>query len=260
MPACCARSASTAPRPISTPTCRRTTTSISRTTTNWSTFPTRIWCCRRCRKCPKATRSPGSTWSCGCARSGEPHQDSSYAGLTRVSINLHHMLFRSRWVAGSSPATTRELLHLLIRVDAPQPLLSDPAAEAVAGDGPPAGGALPDLGHYAGLQAGGDCAGGIGAIVQRRQFILGLHRDDRGAAARQQRVIDPALGAFGVADPTPVLEFGGDFDRQPRAGVDPGDVVVLGRAGAHVHMIRFEADVARHRQAAGGLRRILCRK
>ena len=26
---------------------------------------------RRCRKCPKATRSPGSTWSCGCARSAE---------------------------------------------------------------------------------------------------------------------------------------------------------------------------------------------
>jgi len=58
-------------------------------------------------------------------------------------------------------------------------------------------------------------------------------------------VIDPALRALGIANPAPVLEFGGDLDRQARAGVNPGDVIVLGRAGADVHMIGFEADVAR---------------
>jgi len=36
------QSASTAPRPISTPTCRRIIISISKTTTNWSTFRIRI--------------------------------------------------------------------------------------------------------------------------------------------------------------------------------------------------------------------------
>ena len=34
-------------------------------------IPTRISCCRRCRKFRRATRSPASTWSCGCARSAE---------------------------------------------------------------------------------------------------------------------------------------------------------------------------------------------
>ena len=37
---------STAPRPISTPTSPRITTFTSRTTTSWSIFPIRIWCCR----------------------------------------------------------------------------------------------------------------------------------------------------------------------------------------------------------------------
>ena len=37
--ACCVRSASTAPRPISTPMCRRITISSSRATTSWSIFP-----------------------------------------------------------------------------------------------------------------------------------------------------------------------------------------------------------------------------
>src|SRR5664279_4320483 len=130
MRACCARSALTAPRPISTPTSRRITTSTSRTTTNWSTFRTRIWCCRRCRKCPKATRSPGSTWSCGCARSAEPFSD--------LRIILRN---------------DEESVHLLVGVDTPQPLLFDPAVEAVADDAAPACATLLELGHDAGLQA-----------------------------------------------------------------------------------------------------------
>ena len=85
-------------------------------------------------------------------------------------------------------------------------------------------------------------------------------RDDGGAAAGQQGMIDPALGALGVAHAAPVLEFSGDFDRQARAGVDPGDVIVLGRTGPDIHMIGFEADIARHRQPAGGTRRRGCRR
>src|SRR5215207_8639806 len=73
-------------------------------------------------------------------------------------------------------------------------------------------------------------------------------------------MIDPALGALGIAHATPVLELGGDFDRQPRAGIDPGDIVILGRTGPDIHMVGLEADVARHRQAARGGGRILGRK
>src|ERR1700732_5097997 len=142
------------------------------------------------------------------------------------------------------------LIPLLIGVDAPQPLLFDPAIETVAGDAAPARRAVFDLGDDAGLQAGGDSAGRIGALVERREVVLALHGDDRGAAARQQRVIDPALGTFGIANPAPVLELGGDLNRKTRAGVNPGDVIVLGRPRADVHMIGLEADVARHRQTA----------
>src|SRR5882757_7910158 len=158
MPACCARSASTAPRPISTPTCRRTIISTSRTITSWSTFPIRIWCCRGCRKCPKATRSPASTWSCGCARSAS----------------------RRRRKAGLPS------LHLLVRVDAPQALLLDPAVESVAGDAAPAIGAFLDLRDDAGLQAGRHRAGGVGMVIERGQFVLALHGDDGGAPSGQQ--------------------------------------------------------------------------
>src|SRR5712664_227254 len=218
MRACCVRSASTVPRPISTPTCPRITTSTSKTVTNWSTFRIRIWCCRRCRKCPRVTRSPGSTWSCGCARSADVSVYLSCAGLTRASIDLHSMFFGSGWVAGSSPATTndcrsrrrgrfRSLLHLLVGVDAPQPLLLDPAVEAVAGDAAPTCRAALDLGHDAGLQAGRDRAGFVGALVERREFVLGLHGDDSGAATGQQRVVNPPLGSLRLPDPAPVLEF-----------------------------------------------------
>src|SRR3954454_16786318 len=69
------------------------------------------------------------------------------------------------------------LLHLLVGIDAPQPLLLDPTVKTVAGDAAPAGCALLDLGHHAGLQAGCDRAAGIWAVVERGQVILGLHGD-----------------------------------------------------------------------------------
>src|ERR1700675_4984994 len=114
--------------------------------------------------------------------------------------------------------TTEYSIHLLIGVNAPQPLLFDPAVKTVADHAAPAGRAFLDLGDDAGLQSSGNAAGWICVIVERRQFFLGLHGDDRSAAARQQRMIDPALGALGIAHPAPVLELGGDFDRQARAG------------------------------------------
>src|SRR5215217_2112425 len=100
-------------------------------------------------------------------------------------------------------------LHLLIRVDAPQALLLDPAVKAVADHAAPAIGAFLDLGDDANLQTGRNRAGWIGTIIERRQLVLGLHGDDRRAAAGQQGMIDPALGALGITHAAPVLELGG---------------------------------------------------
>src|ERR1700751_1005716 len=90
-------------------------------------------------------------------------------------------------------------IHLLVGVDAPQALLLDPAVKALACDMAPMLVARLHLGDDAGLQARGDRARRIGAVIERREIVLVLHGDDRSASSRQQRVIDPAFGAFGVA-------------------------------------------------------------
>src|SRR5579862_4485924 len=142
-----------------------------------------------------------------------------------------------RDAASAAPRDEDLSIHLFVGVDAPEPLLLDPAVKAAPEDMAPAGGAILDLRDDAGLEAGADGARRIGAFVERGEVVLVLHGDDRGAAAGQQRVIDPALGAFGIADPAPVLEFGGDLDRQAGARIDPGYVVVLGGTCANVHVI-----------------------
>src|SRR6186997_3135909 len=76
----------------------------------------------------------------------------------------------------------RNSLHLFVRVDAPQPLLLDPAVKTVADHAAPAIGAFLDLGDDAGLQAGRNRAGAVGAIVERGKLVPALHGDDRGAA------------------------------------------------------------------------------
>src|SRR5260370_20643791 len=96
------------------------------------------------------------------------------------------------WKMDPQDVDVKELIHLLIGVDAPQPLLLDPAVEAVAGNTAPAGRAMLDLGYHPGLQAGCNRAGWIRAIVQRREFVLGFHWGNRRAAARQPRVMGPA--------------------------------------------------------------------
>ena len=65
-------------------------------------------------------------------------------------------------------------------------------------------------------------------------------------------MVDPAFGPLPVADAPPVLGFGGNLDRQPGAGIDPGDLVIAGRAAAHVDLVGLEADEAGNRQAAFG--------
>src|SRR3954462_5558061 len=128
-------------------------------------------------------------------RTQEPIATIAYC-LRKTSIRV-----RRRWAAAyGSPrsrgrlrgGSARASLHLLIRVDAPQALLLDPAVKTVADHAAPAIGAFLDLGHHAGLQAGRDRAGPVGPIVQRRKLVLGLHGDDSRAAAGQQRMIDPA--------------------------------------------------------------------
>src|SRR4051812_18579037 len=124
------------------------------------------------------------------------------------------------WMPGTSPGMTTCYytasecsLQFLVGVDAPEALLFDPAVKTIAGDTAPAAGAFLYLRHHAGLQTRGNRAVRIGSVVERREVVPGFHGDDRGAAARQHRVINPALRAFGIANPAPVLEFGGNLDR-----------------------------------------------
>src|SRR3982075_4408473 len=104
-------------------------------------------------------------------------------------VSNHQAVHPSRRGQAAAPRDEDYSLHLLVGIDAPQPLLLDPAIETVAGDAAPAGRAALDLGHDTGLQAGCNRAGLIGAIIERSEFVLGFHGDDSGAAARQQGVI-----------------------------------------------------------------------
>src|SRR5580704_18039713 len=213
--ACCARSPSTVQRPISTLTIPSTTTSSSKTRTiSWTSRRTKFSSARR-RWRRRVMRSRGSMWWYGCG--------------------------------GRSRADGKTSFDLLVRINAPQLVLLDPAVKNVAGDLAPFAGAVFDRAQHADLQLRRDRALSVGFGIDRRQVGLRFQLHGRGALARQQRVIDPALAAVGIADAAPVLELGGDFDRQADLRVDPGDVVVLVRAAAHIDPIGLEADEARHR-------------
>ena len=67
---------------------RRITTSSSRATTSWSTFPAPTWSSARRRSRPKATRSPASTWWCGCGARAE-------ASARRLSRRLREPIVRA---------------------------------------------------------------------------------------------------------------------------------------------------------------------
>src|SRR4029077_19428472 len=121
-------------------------------------------------------------------------------GVGPIALLRSHGVWVPRFRGDDRPRS----VHLFVSINAPQPLLLDKAVEAIAGDATPAGSALPDLGHGARLQAGGDRTGRIRALVKRGKIVPALHGDHGRAPTRQQRVIDPAFGAFGIANPAPV--------------------------------------------------------
>src|SRR5687767_3834952 len=79
------------------------------------------------------------------------------------------------------------LVQLLVRIDAPQARLLDPAVEALADEAAPAVLAAPYRRQHPMLQLRADAACSIRLVVERQQFVLapGLRRDQRGAPARQ---------------------------------------------------------------------------
>src|SRR3954453_14358979 len=89
---------------------------------------------------------------------------------------------RMRWEAWSgSPSThgrfrycAEGLLHLLIRVDAPEAFLRDPAVEAGADHAAPGAGAGLHRREHAGLQLGGHRGLPVGLGMQRDQLVLVL--------------------------------------------------------------------------------------
>src|SRR5207248_4719781 len=97
----------------------------------------------------------------------------------------------------------------LVWIDAPQARLLDPAVEAFADETAPAILAALHRGEHAVLELRSHGTCGIRFVVQRQQFILGLGlwRNQRGAPAGQEGVVDPALGALPVADAAPILEL-----------------------------------------------------
>ena len=80
-------------------------------------------------------------------------------------------------------------------------------------------------------------------------------RGDRGAAAGEQRLVDPALGAVGIAHAPPVVVFLDDFHRQAGLHVEPADRIVDAGSDARVDATGFQADESRQRQAARAARR-----
>jgi hypothetical protein len=52
----------------------------------------------------------------------------------------------------------------------------------------------------------------------------------------------PALGAFPIADPAPVLEFLHDLDGKSGAHEGPADAMIPARADAHVDPVGLQAD------------------
>src|SRR4051812_2166077 len=94
------------------------------------------------------------------------------------------------------------LLDLLARIDTPQARLLDPAVEAFADEAAPAILAALHRRQHPRLQFRHDGACRIGLIAQFEEFVrlLRLRRDQRGALARQKRMVDPTFRSLPVAD------------------------------------------------------------
>src|SRR6266704_5426709 len=144
------------------------------------------------------------------------------------------------------------LLDLLARIDAPESLLRHPAVEAGTEDSAPGSGAGLHRAEHAALQPGDYLGACIRLRLQRDQRVLLLRLHQRGAAAGQHRVINPAFRTFPIADAAPVLRLGRDLDGQASAGINPGDVMITGRTAADIHPIGLQAHEARNREAAAG--------
>src|ERR1700739_3200061 len=94
----------------------------------------------------------------------------SRSALPRLSGTTPKVLRRLR--------ATRASFHLLVGVDAPQPLLLDPGVKTLAEAVGPALTAFLPIGAPASLQLRGNRARDVGAIVERGQIVLVLHGDD----------------------------------------------------------------------------------
>ena len=82
---------------------------------------------------------------------------------------------------------------------------------------------------------------------RERSFTHGATTAVRRALVRAA-LIQPVL-PLEFADLPPVLEFGQHLDRQTGAPEHPGDLVIGARADPRVHLVGFEADKSRQRQA-----------
>ena len=147
---------------------------------------------------------------------------------------------RRRLVATSFPYS-----NLFIGVDAPQFRLFDIALEPVAVDKTPGAVATADVDDHSRLKRRSQFGGWGRAGVDLRVLSLLVGRHQRRSPPRQQRMKNPALDAFEIANLAPYFELGGDFDRKPGPLIDPFGRVILRRALAQVDAVGLQAGEPR---------------
>src|SRR5690606_906479 len=107
------------------------------------------------------------------------------------------------------PVRRASILVGLARIGAPDLRLAEPAPVAVELHLAPLAVAGADGADDAGLKPGDDARGGVGSGAQQELGLLAAlpRRGDGGAPARQQRLVDPAFRAVGIAHAAPVVVF-----------------------------------------------------
>jgi sugar/nucleoside kinase (ribokinase family) len=165
-------------------------------------------------------------------------------------------LFAAGFLYGYTQGRTLERLS---GIGTPDFRLRHPTFGAVDLGEAPVAVAFADIHRHARLELGDDgCRRQrFAAHVDEDALALALHpRGGNGSArTREQRLVDPALGAIGIANLAPVVVFLDDLDRQAGFQIHPRCGIIRAGADAQVDALRLQGDETRQGQAA----RAFCR-
>src|SRR5260370_2890544 len=99
------------------------------------------------------------------------------------------------------------LFDLLVRIDAPELLLNNPAVEARSVNTTPAARATLDSREHTRLQSGDHSGVAVALVVKVHEFFLVLGGDDHWTPPCQNRALYPSPAAFPTATPPPLFPF-----------------------------------------------------